>query len=162
MIRILFEDPPNNVLTTRQFTKGQSLRIGAQCPLYYVGSYAIIEVIPEHNEFSPIYGEVFIDINGNCWLDTIMPYVDSKATVRVSTSHWTGASVETVPISIGNVVPDENIIPFDWNAFLVKNGVVIAIVAVVALGGLYVATWLPKSTVKRSVLSRNNPRRRLT
>ena len=106
-IEVKFESPPDNILVTRNFQPGQSLRIGG----HVTGAAGLGEpftpvVLDITDGFYPITAQSSTNWLGDFWFDVALPNVTSQATVKLTaTFSVMGQDVVTIPIGIGEVMP---------------------------------------------------------
>ena len=133
---VLFENPPGTVLTTRRFTPGQPLRIGAKLASVLGGPAPFFPCTFEvfGGDFTSIYVETQSDMWSNAWADVILPNVVTRATVRVVNKGSLEDTVE-IPIGIG-MEPSPITDPDDPLNQIWKYLPLMAL----ALGAVYIAT----------------------
>lgn len=154
-IVVKFENPPGNVLQTRQFTPGQELRIGGHVTDITGLSIPLLGITLDilSSGFSPISMNTTTTILGDFWFDIILPSVESTAVVKIyaEPTLLTGGQTAEIPIAIGNILPPPIEPPgtdTPWTVFLKYAPWIAA-----ALGALYLYSVLPKGRLK-------NPTRR--
>jgi len=108
LITVKFENPPGNILSTRVFTPGQGLRVGA----YVTGPLGLGEpFIPVRFElygdkFTDYYADTIATVQGNAWVDWILPNVITPAKVRITAFYPIGSDeIVEIPIGIGQEAP---------------------------------------------------------
>lgn len=114
---VIFENPPDTVLNTRQFQPGQNLRIGGHVTGLLGLGEPFQQITLDIPELS-ISGQTNTDILGDYWFDITLPNVTKKATITITaTFSVSGQDVVTVPISLGNLSPDPLPSPPDQGLF---------------------------------------------
>ena len=137
--RVILESPIGTVVNSRSFDKGQSVRIGGKVTsslsFPVQGSNVTIQIYGP--TFAPLYYTDTSNFLGDFWVDTNLPFVDSKATIEVVAPFPVGSPDQVIiPIAIGNAQPDPLPLPDDgWTGLINKlliGGLIIAIVYIIA------------------------------
>ena len=109
MIEPKFENPPGIELTDRQFTSGQSLRVGAHVTNFYLPmTWLPVSFELVGPNFQTYFTDTFTDIWGNAWVDWILPNVVTNATVKIharTTIPYLFDEQLEIPISLVASVP---------------------------------------------------------
>mgnify|MGYP001559215048 CR=1 FL=1 len=103
-LEVKFETPPGNVLSGRNFSPGQSLRIGGHVTgaLGLGEPFTHIRLEITDGSFLPILLETQTNLLGDFWFDIFLPNANSKANVKLTATFTvTGQDVVIIPIAIG-------------------------------------------------------------
>lgn len=96
-ITVQFEKPIGTVLTIRQFSPGDKIRVSGKVTgdlgLPNPGVPVTLSIT---DSFSPIYVESRTNVLGNYWFDITLPNVTSKATVTVSSWYVVGGWLQAI------------------------------------------------------------------
>jgi len=144
-IEVKFENQDGQPLATRQFLQGQSLRVGGHIfGTLLPGGFVPVTLDLTFEDGSTIFDSTHANVLGDFWFDIIMPYLNTRGTLRLIAQFLTTSETVTMPISVGDVLPDP--LP-DPPASPLDKVLAILPWAAFALGIMYV--WPKANTTKR-------------
>jgi hypothetical protein len=152
-LTVKLENPPGVPVETFQFTPGQPLHLAIEVR----GSLGLGESIPISMEiypdttgaFTPMYDSGYSNILGNKEFDVSLPFVVTKATIRIQAS-WPIGGVEEKLVHIGiGVDPGPQPGGVNWQKTLLYAGL--------AAGGVFL---ISKMIPQKTQVMATNPRRR--
>ena len=151
MIEVKFENPPGNVLSTRQFEPGQALRIGVHVT-HWSSPVIYLPVRFEFYNGASYFEDRSTDIWANAWVDWIMPNVVTKATVKITAYHILGPETMEIPIGIGREPPPVGG-AINWTLLWVIGGIGVGLAALYVFtraSGIHKVTSATASRIKGS------------
>ena len=150
MIKVIFENPPDNELHTRLFEPGQALRVGAHVTssIGWPGVGALTRF--EFYNTTDFFTEKYVDILGNAYADWILPNEISTGTVKVTVFWAFSQEVVEIPIGIGKQPPAIKG-AIDWTPLWIIGGIAVGLAALYVFtraSGIHKVTSAAASRIK--------------